>query len=119
MLDLHDYAYLPNPNRREKWDEIGVDLIIAPYLWGIIAKDTINQDDFLTFREPSLRSEPGFSLRRGRWHAEERRESDDQSNKTPVNRDVSSLRRAEQQSCSLNEEQPSVGRSLAYCVVTC
>ena len=98
---------------------MGVNLKTEPYLRGIVAKDTINYNDFLTFRKPSLGPEPGLGLRRGRRHAEECRESNEQSNKTPVNRDVSSLRRAEQQSYSLDEEQPSVGRSLAYCVVTC
>ena len=98
---------------------MGVNLKTEPYLRGIVAKDTINYNDFLTFRKPSLGPEPGLGLRRGRRHAEECRESNEQSNKTPVNRDVSSLRRAERQSYSLDEEQPSVGRSLAYCVVTC
>ena len=96
---------------------MGVNLKTEPYLRGIVAKDTINYNDFLTFRKPSLGPEPGLGLRRGRRHAEECRESNEQSNKTPVNPDVSSLRRAEQQSYSLDEEQPSVGRSLAYCVV--
>ena len=85
----------------------------------IIPQNPVRHNVLLALRVPPIGTEPRPRLRRGRRHAEECRESNEQSNKTPVNPDVSSLRRAEQQSYSLDEEQPSVGRSLAYCVVTC